>query len=142
MHISNWEDGVSACSLSEAEEKTIKAFCEQVKVSSCLEHIVVLFISLLIIALFLTLFRKYVFGACQIEISVAFLAREYIRCSSTIGSLVYLSYQNFHRFVLSVELVLLLIVLFIPIQTALKLSEELFLPAFGISIAKLKKMEG
>nr|XP_009788236.1 PREDICTED: uncharacterized protein LOC104236075 isoform X2 [Nicotiana sylvestris] len=31
VHISNWEDGVSACSLSEAEEKTIKAFCEQVK---------------------------------------------------------------------------------------------------------------
>ncbi|KAJ8573029.1 hypothetical protein K7X08_009540 [Anisodus acutangulus] len=31
LHISNWEDGVSACSLSEAEEKTIKAVCEQMK---------------------------------------------------------------------------------------------------------------
>ncbi|OIT07533.1 PREDICTED: uncharacterized protein LOC109217499 isoform X1 [Nicotiana attenuata] len=31
VHISNWEDGVSACSLSEAEDKTIKAFCEQMK---------------------------------------------------------------------------------------------------------------
>ncbi|KAF3612618.1 putative DNA gyrase subunit A, chloroplastic/mitochondrial-like isoform X1 [Capsicum annuum] len=31
LHISNWEDSVSACSLSEAEEKTIKAVCEQMK---------------------------------------------------------------------------------------------------------------
>ncbi|XP_060218244.1 uncharacterized protein LOC132645331 isoform X2 [Lycium barbarum] len=31
LHISNWEDGVSTCSLSEAEEKTIKAVCEQMK---------------------------------------------------------------------------------------------------------------
>ncbi|TMW98282.1 hypothetical protein EJD97_004253 [Solanum chilense] len=31
LHIPNWEDGVSTCSLSEAEEKTIKAVCEQMK---------------------------------------------------------------------------------------------------------------
>ncbi|MCD9645290.1 hypothetical protein HAX54_034121 [Datura stramonium] len=31
LHISNWEDGVSTCSLSEAEEKTIKAVFEQMK---------------------------------------------------------------------------------------------------------------
>ncbi|CAN4111332.1 unnamed protein product [Withania somnifera] len=31
LHMSNWEDGVSACSLSEAEERTIKAVFEQMK---------------------------------------------------------------------------------------------------------------
>ncbi|KAG5626422.1 hypothetical protein H5410_011640 [Solanum commersonii] len=31
LHIPNWEDGVSTCSLSEAEERTIRAVCEQMK---------------------------------------------------------------------------------------------------------------
>lgn len=31
FQISNWEDGMSFCSLSEAEEKTVKAVCEQMK---------------------------------------------------------------------------------------------------------------
>lgn len=35
MQIPNSEDEISTASLSEAEEKTIKAVCEQMKVSGC-----------------------------------------------------------------------------------------------------------